>query len=79
MAIVITNTSTVDITVIDSANYEYVYKINNPKEELTMTEIRNAYNNVIENGLLYSKNDYPITTVARATTVATQVTKTDIE
>ena len=71
-----TTTSTVDITLVDSSNYETVYKINNPMDELTLTEIRNAYSAIIAAGLLYSRYGNPITSVARA--VITLTTKETI-
>lgn len=76
---VVKTTSTLDITLVDDSMYEYVYKINNPKDGVTLSEVRAAYTDVITAGLLYSKNANPITAVARAATVQIRTTTTELE
>lgn len=76
---VVKTTSTLDITLVDDSMYEYVYKINNPKDGVTLSEVRTAYTDVITAGLLYSKNASPITAVARAATVQIRTTTTELE
>jgi len=76
---VVKTTSTLDITLVDDSMYEYVYKINNPKDGVTLSEVRAAYTDVITAGLLYSKNASPITAVARAATVQIRTTTTELE
>lgn len=72
-----TETKTVDVTLVDSANYETTLKIDNPKDDLTMTQIRAAFQGMISAGYLLSRYGYAQATVARASLVVT--TKTSIE
>lgn len=76
---IIKESSTLDITVMDDQMYEYVYKINNPKENLTLAEVREVYAPVITANLLYSKNGNLVNAVARAKTTNIVTTTTDLE
>lgn len=69
-----TETSTVDITLVDSANYETTFKIDNPTDTISLTEIKAAFAPMIQAGYLLSRYGYAQASVARATRVITQRT-----
>ena len=75
-----TTSSVLEITAIDSQNYDIVYKIDNARlsPAITMASIHAAYDEIMNAGLLYSKYDNPITTIARAQIITTTIEKTDV-
>ena len=71
------DSSVVEVVLVDSGNYEKTLRLDNPKESLTLTQIRTAFATPISEGWLVGKNGtYPVTSVARATVVVT--TKTSL-
>lgn len=72
-----TETQTVDITLVDQGNYESTFKIDNPKSSITMAAIRAAFQPMITAGYLYSRYNNAQASVIKAQKVVTQ--KTDIE
>lgn len=72
-----TTTNVIQITMIDTAGQTQNFNIDNPKEGLTMGEIRNSLANVLSQGIWYSSKGSPFATVQKAT-ITTQ-TKTQLE
>lgn len=80
MATTTSTSSTLDIVLVDSQNYDSTFKINNPINSPTMAQIQEAYAYVIGTGhqYLYSRQGNPFTTIARASKTQTTVVKTDV-
>lgn len=82
-------TTTLDVTVLDSAGNETTLKLNNPKpaENLSMSVIREAFSSLFAGGthnrsgknIVQSRAGYPFVSVQNASTVETTVVKTAIE
>lgn len=71
--------STLNITFQDEFNQlDYTYKIDNPKPNLDLTTIQDAYDNVL-NSLLYTKANKKLVAIYSAQYVTTTTTKTDVE
>lgn len=73
MADTIKTANTVDITLEDSQSYDTVFKINNPKSSITRQMIDDAFNPIIETGILFSKNENPFQRIKSAVTVQTTI------
>lgn len=71
-----TETKTVDVVVVDDANYETTFKINNPKNNITLQEIREVFAPMIANGYLKSRYGNGVASVARAN--ITTISKTTV-
>lgn len=64
---------TLNVTLKDSLDHQETYKIDNPKNNVTMTQVNAAWANVIDaannhshKALLYGRNGYPFTEVVTA-------------
>ena len=76
-----TTTRTLEVTLVDSQNYDIVFKLDNsqPSTNMTMASLHSAFDEIMNAGLLYSKYDNPITTIARAQVITTTIQKDDVE
>ena len=76
----VTTSKTLDITIIDDQMNEFTFKLNGGAVEGTsLSGIRAVYQPMITSGYLYSSKGYPITAVAKAVSVVTVTTKTEME
>lgn len=72
MASKIITTTTLDITLLDSDNYEMTLKIDNPREDISSkADVKTALDTVISQGWWLGRSGMPITSVGRVTKVAT--------
>lgn len=69
-----TETQVVEVVLVDSANYEKTLKLDNPQQNLTLSQIRTAFSTPISEGWLLGKSGAPISSVARANIVETRKT-----
>lgn len=73
-------TKTVDVVLVDSSNYEVTLKLNNPVDEISLSDIKSAFQNLFNIGNVKSRYGNLYTGVARATvTTITKVVLTDSE
>lgn len=72
-----TETKTVEITVVDEGNYEKTFRLDDPKSNLTLATIRAAFQTAINEGWLLGTSGAPVISVARATQVITSKTKVE--
>lgn len=61
-----TNTTVVQVTVTEEGGYSKTFNLDNPKTNLTLNQIRNAFQPAITGGWLLGNNDKPIIAVERA-------------
>lgn len=66
-----TETNVVEITVVDAENYERTFKLDNPKSNLTLAQIRTAFATAINEGWWVSASGVQITSIARAVSTVT--------
>ncbi len=90
MAVVTKTTQTVEITLADSDMGETVFKINNPKSDLTKAAIREHYAAILGNSAdssqpavaanshLFNKNGTPFVFVSKAASVTTTIRAEDL-
>lgn len=72
----VTTTNTLDITVVDSGNYETTFKINNPKTSVTSVEqVRTAFATAINGGWWISRFGQPMANIARVSKTVTEKTQ----
>lgn len=79
MASYIKESSTVNITVVDSDYQETIFKIDEPREDVTLQECKNAFANVLAQQLLFTRDGLPFTEVSRASLVVTRIVTSDLE
>lgn len=72
-----TETNVVEITIVDDSNYEKNYRLDNPKDDITLSKIRSAFATPIQEGWLLGKSGGPVVAIARAQLIVT--TKTAVE
>ncbi len=70
-----TETNVVEITVLDSENYERTFRIDNPKSNLTLAQVQAAFATPISEQWLFSSNGSRIVSVPRAVVSVTTKTK----
>lgn len=69
-----TETNVVEITLVDESNYEKTLRLDNPRQNLTLSTIRTAFSTPINEGWLLGRSGAPVASVARAAFVVTQKT-----
>lgn len=67
---------TVDVTLVDEYNYEYTYKLDNPRDNVTRTEIIAAFSNVLNSDFIVSKSGSKFSSIGK--TIITEITKTNL-
>lgn len=72
-----TTTSVVQVTVFDSGGYTKTYNLDNPKPNLTLNQIKNAFKIAIDGGWLLGNNFDPVIEVRSAN--YSEATKTSID
>lgn len=70
-----TETNVVEITVLDSDNYERTYRIDNPRDNLTLAQIQSAFATPISEQWLFASTGSRVVSVARAIVSVTTKTK----
>lgn len=80
MATITTTSATLDITLLDDESYEFVFKINNPKTDgsVTLSGIRAIYQPLLSAEALYSKKGNAFSSVARAMITQVETRRTDV-
>lgn len=79
MAAYVKESSTVNITLVDAEYQETVFKIDEPRENLTLAECKNAFSTAIAQELLYTRDGVLFTDVSKASIVTTRVVEADLE
>lgn len=77
MADVITQNNVVQVTMTDAGGNKQSFNIDNPKDNLTLAQIRTALNAAISSGYWYSNKSEPFTAVNSATITQTKKIKLD--
>lgn len=78
MASTTTYSDVVEITLMTEDTSETVFKINNPKENLTRAMVTAVYNPAIAAGIIFDRNYAPFTTVGKIEVVQTTVRRADV-
>lgn len=85
------STSTVDVTLLNSEMTDTVFKLNNPKSDITLEEIRTVYGPMIGNSAnvavqanpvdshLFDKSGKPFVFVSKAVITETMIRTTEVE
>ena len=74
-----TTTNTVEVICVDSAANEYTFRIDNPKSNLTLQEVQNAFNIGINSNVWFSRAGYKFSSIKKAQTVYTVKQTTVLE
>lgn len=77
MADTITQSSVVQITLVDAGGNKQSFNIDNPKDDITMSQIKTALAPAIASGFWYSKNSEAFTAVNSATVTESKKIKLD--
>lgn len=76
----VTNSNTLDVTVVDAGNYETTFKLDNPKDSITtLTQVRNAFQAAFTGGWWISRYGYAMTNVIRVAKTVTTKTQFDAD
>lgn len=70
-----TETKILEVVLIDTANYEKTLRLDNPVDNVTLAQVRNAFSTAISEGWLFGKGGF-VASVARASIIET--TKTTV-
>lgn len=73
----VTNTTVVQVTVLDTNGYSKTYNLDDPINNLTLNQIKEAFQPAIDGGWLYPRGTYPIASVKQAN--YSQAIKTSID
>ena len=79
MADYVKSTVILEVTTVDDQNNETIFKLEDPKDNLTLASVRSAYADIIAAGYLYSKQGYEVKAVARAARVETTIERSEFE
>lgn len=63
MATIRKEVNTLDVTLFDTQGKESMFRINNPKNNITRTQVDDVFNTFIQSGIYYSKNDNPFQSI----------------
>lgn len=67
-----TETTVADVVLLDESNYEKTLHLDNPRSELTLTQVRTAFATAISEQWLLGKSGAPIISVPRVTITTTR-------
>lgn len=72
-----TETNVAEVVLLDESNYEKTLRLDNPKNNLTLAEVRAAFATAINEKWLLGRSGAPVTSVPRVNIV--QTIKTSLE